>query len=328
MLSGFQIRIERKVRIMERILVIGYGPVGAAVVAQGAGRSLRVAQRKRPEGLSAGVDFIACDVLEAAAVRAAAEGVSQIVLSVGFAYDSKVWRTDWPCAMSNVLTAAEAVGARMVFVDNLYMYGPQTEPLHESMPLRRYGTKPAVRAAITETWMSAHQTGRVRVAAVRASDFYGPGVTLSHLGAQGLGALAQGRPSMLVVDPDQPHDFAYVPDIARAVWSLLNAPDTDFGEAWHVPQAPVRTTRQVLALGATEAGVVMKLRRVPMSLLPLLGVFNPFLSEMAEMRFQWDRPYRVDASKFTRRFWSDPTPFEVGVPLTIQSFQPAQAEKP
>jgi len=43
---------------------------------------------------------------------------------------------------------------------------------------------------------------------------------------------------------------------------------------------------------------------VPMSRLPLLGVFNPFLSEMAEMRFQWDRPYRVDASKFTRRIWS------------------------
>lgn len=313
---------------MERILVIGYGPVGAAVVAQGGGQSLRVAQRRRPQGLPAGVEFVACDVLNAAAVRAAAEGVAQIVLSVGFAYDRKVWRADWPRAMSNVLAAAEAVGARLVFVDNLYMYGPQTGPLHEDMPLARHGAKPAVRAAITETWMSAHQTGRVRVAAVRASDFYGPGVALSHLGAQGLGALAQGRPAMLVVDPDQPHDFAYVPDIARAVWSLLGAPDGDFGQAWHVPQAPTRTTRQVLALGASEAGVALKLRRVPPSLLPVLGLVTPVLREMAEMRFQWDRPYRVDASKFARRFWSDPTPFEVGVPLTIQSFRPAQAGKP
>ena len=307
---------------MERILVLGYGPVGAAVVAQGGGRRLRVAQRSRPEGLPAEVEFTACDVLDAVAVRTAAEGVAQIVLSVGFAYDRRVWRVDWPRAMANVLSAAEAVGARLVFVDNLYMYGPQTAPLHEGMALTRHGAKPAVRAEITETWMAAHRAGRVRVAAVRASDFYGPGVAQSHLGETGLGALAQGRPALLVVNPDQPHDFAYVPDIARAVWSLLDASDADFGQAWHVPQAPIRTTRQVLALGARAAGVALKIRRVPMSLLPVVGVFNPLLREVAEMCFQWDRPYHVDATKFARRFWSDPTPFEVGVPLTIRSFRP------
>jgi hypothetical protein len=42
---------------------------------------------------------------------------------------------------------------------------------------------------------------------------------------------------------------------------------------------------------------------------------------MREMRFQWDRPYRVDASKFAKAFWSDPTPFEVGVRETALSFR-------
>lgn len=306
---------------MERILVLGYGPVGAAIVAQGSGRSLRVAQRNRPDGLAQGVEFSACDVLDAASVRAAAQGVTQIVLTVGFAYERAVWRADWPPAMANVLAAAMATGARLVFVDNLYMYGPQTAPLHEDLPLTRFGAKPAVRAEITRMWLDAHRAGHVRAVAVRASDFYGPEVTLSHLGATGLAALAQGKPSMVVVDPDQPHDFAYVPDIARAVWSLLDAPDADFGQAWHVPMAPIRTTRQILALGASAAGAALKLRRMPMSLLPVLGVFAPFLREMAEMRFQWDRPYRVDATKFSHRFWADPTPFEDGVARTIRSFQ-------
>ncbi len=308
---------------MERILVLGYGPVGAAIVAQGSGRSLRVAQRSRPGGLAQGVEFTACDVLDAESVRTAAEGVTQIVLTVGFAYDRAVWRADWPRAMGNVLAAAEAAGARLVFVDNLYMYGPQTVPLHEDLPLTRHGAKPAVRAEITRMWQDAHRTGRVRAVAVRASDFYGPGVTLSHLGATGLAALAQGKPAMLVVDPDQPHDFAYVPDIARAVWSLLDAPDADFGQAWHVPHAPIRTTRQILALGADAAGVALKVRRVPMSLLPVLGLFTPLMRELSELRFQWDRPYHADATKFSRRFWSDPIPFEVGVARTIRSFQPA-----
>ena len=307
---------------MEQILVLGYGPVGAAIVAQGAGRRMRVAQRSQPAQLPTGVEFVACDILDAAAIRAAAQGVAQIVLSVGFAYDSAVWRANWPRAMANVLAAAEAVGARLVFVDNLYMYGPQRVALHEDMALTRFGAKPAVRAAITELWRAAHQAGRVRVAALRASDFYGPGVAQSHLGTTGLAALAQGKPALLIVDPDQPHDFAYVPDIARAVWSLLNAPDADFGQAWHVPQAKVRTPREVLALGATAAGMPLKIRRVPMSLLPVLGLFSPFLREMVEMRFQWNRPYLVDATKFAQRFWSDPTPFEEGVAQTIRSFQP------
>jgi hypothetical protein len=48
----------------------------------------------------------------------------------------------------------------------------------------------------------------------------------------------------------------------------------------------------------------------------------PLLKEMVEMRFQWDRPYDVDASKFSGRFWSDYTPLEVGVRDTLASFMP------
>jgi hypothetical protein len=38
------------------------------------------------------------------------------------------------------------------------------------------------------------------------------------------------------------------------------------------------------------------------------------------VRFTWDRPYHVDAGKFTRRFWSDVTPFETGAAATARSF--------
>jgi hypothetical protein len=39
------------------------------------------------------------------------------------------------------------------------------------------------------------------------------------------------------------------------------------------------------------------------------------------MRFQWDRPYQVDASRFKAAFWSDVTPFETGVPETALAFR-------
>ncbi len=302
------------------ILVIGYGPVGKATVAQLKGRAVRVAQRDRPKDLPEDVRFTPCDVLNPASVMATVKGASQIVLAIGLPYDGAIWRTDWPKAMINVLVAAGVVKARVVFVDNLYMYGPQSAPLHEDMALQDYGAKPAARAAITRQWMEAHKAGRVKVAALRAPDFYGPGVAQSHLGDVALGNLAKGKSAMVIVNPDQPHRFAYVPDIARGVVSLLDAPDDAFGQAWHIPSAPMRTTREILAMGAEGLGKRLSISAVPMWLLPLMGLFSPMFKEMAEMRFQWDRPYDVDASKFAKRFWADATPLEVGVAETVRAY--------
>lgn len=307
----------------ESILVIGYGPVGAASVARLKGRNVRVAQRRAPPDLPSGAAFTPCDVLDAASVQKAAEGATQIVLAIGFPYEARIWQANWPAAMANVLKAAEAAGARLIFVDNLYMYGPQTMPLREDMPLQDYGAKPAVRAAITRQWMAAHDEGRVKTAALRAPDFYGPDVKLSQLGETAFGNLAKGKRPMLIVDPDQPHAFAYVPDIARAVVSLIDAPDDAFGQAWHVPCAPARTPREILSIGARALGRDLKLSAIPAGLLPVLGLFVPALKEMAEMRFQWNRPYEVDSSKFARRFWADATPLETGVIETLTSFQKA-----
>lgn len=304
-------------------IVMGFGVVGRAtthaLLARGA--AVRVAQRRRPADLPSQVQFSACDVLDGEAVRQAIAGAAQVIVAIGIPYDGRVWRKAWPQAMTNIIDACAATGARMVFVDDLYMAGPQREPLREDMPLTAFGVKPAVRSEVTRIWQAA--AGRVRVAALRAPDFYGPGVGVSHIGDAAFGALARGKAATLIFPPDMPHDFAYVPDMARAVVTLLDAPDDAFGQAWNMPCAPTRTPRQILALGAEALGLRLKVRAVPLGLLPLIGLVQPFMREVAEMRFTFDRPYRVDATKFTRRFWSDVTPFEVGAPATALSFRPA-----
>ncbi len=303
--------------------ILGFGPVGraAADILLARGDIVRIGQRTRPADLPASVEFRATDVMDAASVLRAIEGSSQVVLAIGLTYVGTVWQASWPKLMANVLDACKAASARLVFVDGLYMYGPQDAPLREDTPLSNYGVKPAVRSAVTRQWMEAGQTGAVKVAAVRAPDFYGPGVTVSHLGDSGFKAIAQGKRAALLVSPDIPHDFAYVPDFGRAVVSLLDAPDDCFGQAWHVPCAPIQTPRQILELGAKVAGAKLRMSAVPMSLMPLMGLFVAFAKELVEMRFTWDRPYHVDSTKFARRFWSDATPFAVGAAETIRSFQ-------
>lgn len=301
------------------ILMIGYGPVGRATVAllHAQGRAVRVAQRSCPADLPAGVSFTHCDILDAASVRAAVKDAAQVAVAVGFEYTAKTWAKLWPVAMQNLLDACAAEGARMVFLDNLYMYGPQHAPLVETMALSDTAGKPAARARITRMWQ---QDERVKVAALRAPDFYGPGVRLSHIGDTGLAAIAKGKAAIFMFPPDQLHDYAYAPDIGRAMVTLLDADNDAFGRAWHMPCAPMRTSRAILALGAQQAGVKLRLYVIPLWLLALLTPMITFVRELREMRFQWDRPYQVDASKWTQRFWSDVTPFEKGVAATIKSF--------
>jgi nucleoside-diphosphate-sugar epimerase len=304
------------------VVVFGYGPTGEATVGRlrARGQKVRVVQRRRPANLAPGVEFQTCDVLDADDVLSAMRSAEQAVVTIGFEYKGSVWKTAWPKAMANFIAAAEATGARVVHIDNLYMYGPQTAPLREDMPLTSYGRKPSARAEATRMWMKASEEKRILWAALRAPDFYGPGVGRSHIGDVGFGMVAKGKPATLLMQPDTPHAFAYVPDIARAVLSLLDADNDAYGQAWHVPCAPTLTPRQILKFGADALGTKLRIVAIPGVVLQALGVFAPYLREMAEMSFTWNRPYHVDSTKFARRFWSDATPFEVGARVTALAF--------
>lgn len=304
----------------QQITVFGYGAVGQPIVdlLVARGDRVRVATRRRPTNLPTNVEHVHCDVLDAGDVRAALNGASQAVLAVGFAYDSRLWRTVWPLTMTNMVEGCTAARARLVFIDNLYQLGPKMAPRTEDMPLTPTGEKPAILAEVARIWQGA--TKRMRIATLRCSDFYGPGVTVSHLGASAFGELAKNKPAQLLVPADTLHDFAYVPDIARAAIMLLDAPDADFGQAWNMPCAPTLTPRALLAMGAATLGQRLRVWAVPFVLLRPIGLVYRFAKEVADVGFTWDRPYIVDGGKFTRRFDLAPTPFEVGVRATVRAF--------
>jgi hypothetical protein len=109
----------------------------------------------------------------------------------GFPYRSAVWEQAWPVAMDNMLAAA--AGTRFILADNLYMYGPQTGPLVEDLPLTDYGRKHKVRAQVTRLWQVAHERGLTEAVAVRASDFYGLRVDTSVLSSLGIARLLAGK---------------------------------------------------------------------------------------------------------------------------------------
>ena len=300
-------------------VVLGAGPVGRALVERLVEdrRSVRVVTRSGSWHGEQEVEVVAADIADSASARKACAGASVVYGCVGMDYIG--WPEKWPPMMAGMLDGAEAAGARFVFMDNCYMYGPVDVPMTEDLPLTAYGNKPATRAAITRAWQDAHEAGRVEVAAVRASDFYGPGVSNAALGDLSIGRLAKGKSAQVVGDVDQPHSFTYIPDIARALMTVADADDA-MGEAWNVPNAPDISMREILQMFAEEYDRELKIQVMPKLMISAVGVFNANLREMKEMLYQWERPFHVDSSKFGDRFWSDATPFSEGVPPTARSY--------
>ena len=311
---------------MKRVVIFGYGAVGreTAALMSARGDDVLVAQRSAPRNNPLKLAFTACDLTDSASVAKACAGRDVAICAAGFPYDSTVWERDWPKAMNALLTGCASSGARFVFADNLYMLGPQTKPLTEDMPLTSYGRKPRLRSAITRLWQEAHTAGRVKAVAVRAADFYGPDVPTSVLSAYGVEKLVAGKAAQVPYSPDHPHDFTYVPDFARALVTLADAPDDAYGQAWNVPNAPTRSLRELLTPAASIASVKPKIQVLPGWLIPILALFQPILGEIKEMAFQTDRPYRVDASKYQKRFGGATTPFETGLAETVAYYQAAK----
>ena len=292
---------------MEDLVAAGHEVVGVC----------RSGRSEAPEGAR----IEAADVADADAARRVAAGADVVHGCVGIPYP--VWLDQWPGIVDGLLAAAE--GARLVFADNLYCYGPQNEPLTEGLPLTDRGRKPALRAGMVRTMLEAHQSGRAQVAMVRASDFYGPRVLNAALGERVFANLLDGKPAQILGNGTFRHTFTFVPDFSRALRTVAEAGDDAYGQAWHAPSAPARAPRAVIQKVGELAGVEARVQPLSRPLITVLALFVPLMRELKEMGFQWDRSYEVVHEKFATRFWGDFTPFDEGLRATIDWYRAQQS---
>ena len=298
-------------------VILGAGPVGIelANLLRHNGCQVRLVSRRQREQLPDGAEFFAADITQRDQALAACSGAGVVFGCIGIPYPQ--WKALWPTLMDNMLAGAVVAKARFVFADNLYMYGPHDGPLREDLPLTDYGAKPAIRSAITRQWQATHQRGDVQAVAVRASDFYGPGVFLAALGSTVFPNALRGKAAQLLGSAKHAHTFTYVPDVARALVTLARGEDRDYGQAWQVPSAPAMSVGEVVSMVYDAAGMTPKWNSLTPGLTTVLGLVMPVLRELRELRYQWDAPFVVDHAKFGERFWFDATPFEIGIPETL-----------
>jgi nucleoside-diphosphate-sugar epimerase len=228
------------------------------------------------------------------------------------------WQQDWPPVADSLLATAEASGAVLVMLGNLYSYGPVEQPMTEDLPLTSTGVKGRVRAKMWADALAAHQAGRVRVTELRASDYFGPGaLDQSYLGDRLVPSLLAGKRVSFLSDPDVPHSWTYLPNVAQAL-AVAAVDERAWGRAWHVPTGPAVSARAFAErLAALADSPAPRFTEVPRWAFNALGAVAPMMRELRETRYQFDRPYILDSSAFETTFGVTPTPLDMAQKETL-----------
>ncbi len=302
-------------------VIFGTGPVGLAVMVEliAKGKKVRMISRSGRAEVPEGVELHAGDAADLEVTRTMCQGAAVVYNCANPPYHK--WPELFPDLQNGILVGAATSGAKLVSMENLYMYGlTRGRPLTEDRPYDATTRKGVTRARMAEELMSAHESGRVRAVCARASDFFGPGARLSAMGERVFTPALAGKKVQVLGNPDLPHTMTYVPDIGRAL-VLLGEKDEALGQAWHIPSPRTVTTREFIEMVCAEAGQKPKIKAVPRVMIKLMGKFNPLMNELNEMLYLFEEPLVMDHSKFEQRFNVQATPLETAIKATVDWFR-------
>lgn len=267
----------------------------------------------------AGTETVKADVLDYQQVLRAVQGSDLVYLLVGIEYNIDAWRASWPVIMRNVIDACKATGAKLIFFDNIYMYGRVNGKITEDTPFKPVSKKGEVRAQVDTMLLNEMKAGTIKAAIAKATDFYGP--RCNEKSAPGLlvfDRMKKGQTAQCFVTANQPRSYNYTPDCAKGLY-ILATHDGAFGQVWHLPTAqPTLTSRQFIAVAAKHMHAKNNVQVLPKWMLKIIGLFVPFLKNLYEMLYQWQYPLVFDSAKFEKAFNFTPTPYEQGIKETAE----------
>ena len=302
-------------------VVFGTGATGLATIEILAARGtpVRAVNRSGRAEVPDGVEVLAGDASDPAFATEASAGASVVYQCLNPPYAK--WPEMFPPLQTSVLAGASAAGAKYVAMDNLYAYGPTSAAaIIEDLPYNATGSKGRTRARMAQDLLEAHQSGKVRVAIGQASDYFGPRGLLSAMGERVFYPAIAGKKAQVMGNPDQPHSYSYIPDIANGLVTLADHDEAD-GAAWHLPNAPAITTRQFVDKIYDAAGNEPQIQAISRTMVNILGIFNGQVRELKEMLYEFEEPYVVDSSRFESTFGVHATPLDEAIPATVEWFR-------
>lgn len=301
----------------ELAVIFGTGPLGRALERElsSRGQPVRLVNRSGQATGLEGAEIIKGDAADPAQARQLCRNARVIYNCACPPYHK--WPKLFPAIQAGLIEAAASSGAVLVSAENLYMYGPVEQPLCEDLPYATQTKKGRVRAAMAESLLEAHRSGKIRATIGRASNYYGPEVYSSILGYRAFAQALAGKKVNVLGAPETPHSYSFISDVARGLATLGERKEA-LGQVWHLPVAPAQTTSQMLEMIFAAAGQPALSGRISAGQVKFAGMFSPAIRETVEMLYEYDRPLVVDDSKYVRTFGDRATPHRDAICQTME----------
>lgn len=224
----------------------------------------------------------------------AADGVDVIVNGWNPRYPD--WETEVPALTEMVIAAAETSGATVILPGNVYVFGADAPAIFsEATPHR--ATNPLGRVRIDME--TAYRISGAPTIVLRGGDF----IDIEASGNwfdEVITAKARRGTFTAPGDPDAMHAWAYLPDFARAA-VMLAEKRHELARFEDVPFPGYTLSLNEMQRLCEEAlDIAMEQRDFPWLTIRAAGLVWPLGRHLAEMRYLWSKPHRLDGASFDR----------------------------
>jgi len=306
---------------MQTILGAG-GAIGTEVVRELAHsrQSVRLVGRN-PKRVQGATETVSADISNLEQTIRAVSGSTVVHLLVGLKYDFSVWRELWPRIMGNAIEACKRANAKLIFFDNVYMYGRVSGPMTEDTPFNPCSKKGEIRAQIATALLNEIKAGKLNAMIARSADFYGPHARTSVPNILVFDKFAKRATASWLVNDSVPHSYTFTLDAAKSL-ALLADSESAWNQTWHLPTEPNPPAgKEFIKMVAKAFGVTPKYRVLSRPLIRIAGLFDSDIRESHEMLYQNDSAYLFDSTKFSKAFGFEPISYAEGVRRTASAYK-------
>jgi nucleoside-diphosphate-sugar epimerase len=226
------------------------------------------------------------------------------------------WDPNLTIILTNILDACRNKNKPFIYVDNIYSYGKQSSKTNELAPKNPHTKKGKLRLKLIE---QIERSG-VRYLIAHFPDFYGPnaGNTLLHFTFK---QMLKKKSVFYVGNTSIKREFIYIKDGAKALVELSLREDT-YNQEWNIPGAGTISGKEIAQIAGEYLKKEIRLKPIYKWMIQLVGLFDPFMREYAEMMYLNETPVILDGSKYEKLIGPVPrTPYEIGIKETLRQME-------
>ncbi len=280
----------------------------------------------RSKYLIPGAETIMADLTSYEETLRSVRGSDIVYLCVGLPYDYKIWADLWPKIMKNSIDACKSVNAKLIFFDNVYMYGKVDGKMTETTPYNPSSKKGEIRAKVAKLLEDEIKQKNIKAIIARSADLYGPYATKTSIPfILAIDKLMNGKSAQWLIDSNNSHSFTYSIDAAKGM-ILLSQLEECYNQIWHLPtdhpiygETFIKSIAYILGI-PPDYSVINKWQ------VKAAGWFNKTIAESYEMLYQYEFNYYFDSSKFNSLFDYSPISYYDGIKNTIEFLKQAKMD--